>query len=78
MSRSDGGGDTSGSEHVGDTSEPWSPVGLVCSGRTLLGGLLFNAFKNEGCNDPRTEQPDAFRITTTAGLGTLGIACAFV
>jgi hypothetical protein len=44
----------------------------------LLGGLLFNAFKYKGCNDPRAEQPDACRITTTAGFGALGIACAFI
>lgn len=67
------------SGRIGEARQEWSPVGLACSLLLFGAASAFNwPWGQEGCNNPRADNPEGCRAVTGLGLGALGLLCAFI
>jgi hypothetical protein len=60
---------------IGTVQQKLTPIGLGC-GVFMLGAALYA--NHVLCAHPTAEQPDKCRLVSELGLGTLGVACAFI
>jgi hypothetical protein len=62
-------------EPIGTAQQKLTPIGLGCGIFMLGAGLFANHVL---CAHPRADQPDKCRLVSELGLGSLGVACAFI
>jgi hypothetical protein len=66
---------TSGRENVGQAQQKLTPIGIGCSIVMLGLGIFMN---HAICQYPGAENPNACGWLSEAGMGGLGLACAFI